>query len=221
MGARWFKFEDDATTGFAPPLFDTVFFGDPPDSINLTSKSHDTDDDDVIFKFNTSYDFSDDIMGYLTVSEGYRLGGVNSVPPCTDPLAPGQNVCALPDEIDIKSDNTTNYELGVHSQFGDSVILNGSLYYIEWDDVQMDDVTETAKFPSLKRRLRRQLGRGNIRPVVYHHSLSIIGSYAYTDAELTDDAPGLVGGVEMHLTATDCREPRSTRASWQRITPGT
>jgi iron complex outermembrane receptor protein len=197
VGARWFKFEDDASSGFALPLFDTVFLGDPQDSINITTDSADVDDDDVIFKFNTSYDFNDDIMGYLTVSEGYRLGGVNTVPACTTPLTPGQNVCALPDEIQIKSDTTTNYELGVHSQFGDSVILNASLYFIEWDDVQIDDITENGEIPIISNGGSAESsgielsGQWYITP-----ELSIMGSYAYTDAELTDDAPGLVGGAD-------------------------
>ncbi len=82
MGARWFKYENDVTSGFALPLLDTVYFGEPQDAINVNYQSNDVDDNDAIFKFNTSYDFSDDIMGYLTISEGYRLGGINSVPPC-------------------------------------------------------------------------------------------------------------------------------------------
>ena len=197
VGARWFKFDNDVSSSFATPQFDTVFFDDPPDSINLTTDSADTDDDDVIFKFNTSYDFSDDIMGYLTVSEGYRLGGVNTVPPCTTPLAPGQNVCALPDEINIKSDKTTNYELGVHSQFGDSVILNASLYYIEWDDVQIDDVTDNGEAAITSNGGSAESSGIELSGQWYiTQNLSIMGSYAYTDAELTDDAPGLVGGVD-------------------------
>ena len=39
------------------------------------------DDDDIIYKFNTSYDFTDDIMGYLTISEGYQTRGYQPI--CT------------------------------------------------------------------------------------------------------------------------------------------
>ena len=193
VGARWFKFEDEATTGFDTPLLNTVFFGAPSDLIDPIVESNDVDDDDVIFKFNTSYDFTDDIMGYLTVSEGYRLGGVNFVPPCTD-LSEGQNVCALPDEIVIEPDKTTNYELGLHSQFGDSVLFNGSLFYIDWDDIQVAGVTQNGNVPIIKNgNSAASYGVEMSGQWYLTDALSVIGSYAYTNAELTDDAPGLVG----------------------------
>ena len=197
VGARWFKFEDEATQGFALPLLDTVFFGAPQDAIDVVLQNNDVDDDDNIFKFNTSYDFTDDIMGYLTVSEGYRLGGLNSVPPCTELVQGEQNVCALPDEVLIKSDTTTNYELGVHSQFGDSVLFNSSLYYIEWDDIQVGDLTENGSIPITSNGgSARSMGIEMSGQWYITQDLSVMGSYAYTDAELTDDAPGLVNGAD-------------------------
>lgn len=194
VGARWFKFEDEATQGFDEPLAATVFGGrTPQDLIDPTLQSNDVDDDDVKYKFNTSYHFTDDIMGYLTVSEGYRLGGLNPVPPCTG-QSEGQNVCALPNEILIKPDTTTNYELGLHSQFGDSVLFNSALYYIDWDDVQVAGVTKNGNEPIIKNGSSassygvEMSGQWYITDALY-----ITGSYAYTKAELTDDAPGLVG----------------------------
>ncbi len=192
VGARWFKYENDITSGFATPLADTVYGGAPPDSLNLTSQSNDVDDNDSIFKFNTSYDFSDDIMAYATISEGYRLGGFNSAPPCVIPLDPFQNVCALPDEESFKPDTTTNYEIGVHSQFGDSLIVNGAVYFIEWDDVQLGSVTTNGDIPitanggSAESTGFEVSSQYYITPV-----LSVSGAYAYTNAELTQDAPDL------------------------------
>ena len=197
VGARWFKFEEDFDTGFALPLSDTVFGGAPPDSIITNNVKVDTDDDDVIYKFNTSYYFTEDIMGFFTVSEGYRLGGVNAVPPCTDLIAGEQNVCALPDEILIKSDTTTNYELGMHSQFGNNLILNGSLYYIDWDDIQVTDVTQNGGIPITSNgSSARSMGVEMSWQWYMTDALSFSGSYAYTNAELTDDAPGLVGSED-------------------------
>ena len=55
---------------------------DPNDSIYDPTcyQSNTVEHDDVIGKFNTSFDFIETVMGYLTISEGYRIGGVNSFP---------------------------------------------------------------------------------------------------------------------------------------------
>jgi iron complex outermembrane receptor protein len=197
FGTRWFKFEDDITISVAFPLADTIYDGAPPDSIFPSMDSGDGDDDDIIYKFNTSYDFTDDIMGYLTISEGYRLGGINPFAPCSDDAEEGQKACVLPDEEAYKSDTTTNYELGVHSQFGDNILFNGSLFYIDWDDIQVSDITENGSIPILSNgKSARSMGVELSSQWYITDALSVMGSYAYTDAELTDDAPGLINGVD-------------------------
>jgi iron complex outermembrane receptor protein len=199
VGARWFKFEDDVHLQIAFPLYDTVFFGEPQNSIIPTSDDkNDTDDDDVIYKFNTSYDFSDDIMGFLTVSEGYRLGSVNALVSCpTPPPEDRQFACALPNEELVKSDKSTNYEIGVHSQFGDSILLNGSTYYIEWDDIRLPTTSEFGAIPidtnggKAKSYGIELSGQYYISPDFF-----LTGSYAYNKAELDEDAPGIVDGAD-------------------------
>lgn len=197
VGTRWFKFEDDITISVAFPLADTIYGGAPPDSIFPSVDSGDGDDDDIIYKFNTSYDFTDDIMGYLTISEGYRLGGINPFAPCSDDAEEGQKACVLPDEEAYKSDTTTNYELGVHSQFGDNILFNSSLFYIDWDDIQVGDITENGSIPILSNgKSARSMGVEMSGQWYITDALSVMGSYAYTDAELSDDAPGLINGVD-------------------------
>ncbi len=197
IGARWFKYEYEASNGFALPLLDTVFFGDPPDSLNVVSDSGDVDDDDTVYKFNTSYDFNDDIMAYLTVSEGYRLGASNGISLCPDPIGDFQNVCVLPDEASYSPDKTTNYEIGVHSQFGDSLIVNGAIYYIEWSDVQVGSTTVNGAQPIITNgNDAESTGLEVSSQYFVTPSLSVSGSYAYTDAQLTQDAPGIVGGTD-------------------------
>jgi iron complex outermembrane receptor protein len=150
-----------------------------------------------IFKFNTSYDFSDDIMGFLTVSEGYRLGEANAVGPCPDPLPDTQIVCALPDEEAVKSDTITNYELGVHSEFGDSLLLNGSIFYIEWDDIRLPTVTENGSLQiSTNGKSATSSGVELESTWFITPDWYLQGSYAYIDAELSDDAPGIVDGED-------------------------
>jgi outer membrane receptor protein involved in Fe transport len=103
----------------------------------------------------------------------------------------------LPDEVLIKSDTTTNYELGMHTQFGDSVIFNSALFYIDWDDIQVADVTQNGAIPITSNGgSARSMGIEMSGQWYITQDLSVLGSYAYTDAELTDDAPGLVNGAD-------------------------
>ena len=190
VGARWFKYENKIRSGFATPLADTVYGGAPPDAIDLTTNRSGVDENDSIFKFNTSYDFSDDIMSYLTVSEGYRLGGFNSAPACEIPLNPFQNVCALPDEQSFTPDKTTNYEIGVHSQFGDSLIVNGAVYFMDWDDVQLGSVTTNGDIPITANGGSAESTGLELSSQYYiTPTLSVSGAYSYIDANLTQDAP--------------------------------
>ena len=143
VGARWFKFDDDVESRFSVPLFE-----DPPGTVNLAGNRNRTNDDDAIFKFNTSYQFTKAVMGYLTISEGYRQGGVNSGPACEDPLPPGQNVCLLPNEVLIRPDTTVNYEIGLRSTWlDDRLLVNAAVYMIDWDDIQVYGVTVNGGVP--------------------------------------------------------------------------
>lgn len=195
VGARWFKYENDTKAGSALPLLETVFSGDlPPDETGLELVGSDGDDDDVVMKFNTSYYVTDDVMTYFTYSEGYRLGAVNPAPPCkTNDLGEVQNVCALPDEERYDPDTTDNYEIGLRSTWGDNLILNAAVYYIEWDDIQLGTVTENGSQPitvngsSAVSQGVELSGQWYITP-----SLWVTGSYAYTEAELDEDSPGLL-----------------------------
>ena len=192
VGARWFKFEDDASLAAAFPL------GVPP-PIVLVPESFDVDDDDAIYKFNTSYHFSDDIMGFLTVSQGYRLGGLNPQTLCPEPLPDGPISCLTADQQLIKPDTTTNYELGVHSQlFDDSLLLNASIYYIEWDDVRIADVAEETGGLGFSSNGGSAESTGielTSQWLITSH-FSVTGAYSYNKAELTEDAPSLVGGED-------------------------
>jgi outer membrane receptor protein involved in Fe transport len=194
VGGRFFKFSDEATSGFALPLID----GSAPDQIRVVSDTAEVSDSGSIFKFNTSYQFSKGLLGYATVSEGYRVGGSNPVPACQDPLPPGQNVCALPDELLIKPDKTRNYELGVHSAFFKGrVQFNGAIYYIDWKDVQVSGATVNGSIPivvngaAAATKGAELSGRATLNPY-----WSVMASFSYNQAELTEDAPGIVSGVD-------------------------
>jgi iron complex outermembrane receptor protein len=116
FGARWFKNEStlEGVSGYG-----LIAPGFP--IINVDSKD---DDSDSIFKFNLTYKIDDKKMVYLTLSEGYRPGGINR------------------DETDLvgriyKSDFVTNTELGWKTMWLDNNLRwNGAVYHMQWDDMQ-------------------------------------------------------------------------------------
>ncbi len=98
-------------------------------------------------------------MGYVTISEGFRIGASNGIPACTaaDLANPGQAVCALPDEVQYHPDTTTNYEVGIRSQWLDRrLTFNGALYYIDWKDPQLASVTALWRAADREERQRRR-----------------------------------------------------------------
>ena len=199
VGFRAYEFEETLTGGFDLPLLNTVFLGQPDTQLLRPSRlaTNTTDDDGTLFKLNVAYQVNEDILTYLTVSEGYRIGGLNSVPPCTpDDIAnPGQALCALEDEILIKPDTTTNYELGVRSSWmGNSLIVNAAVYFIDWEDIQVSDVTVNGSLPITGN------GSGAESKGIeidarwrVNENWELFGTVATTDAELTELAEGLVG----------------------------
>lgn len=196
VGARVFTFKNNAVSGFALPLVD----GSAPDEVAVTLQNNEISADDAIFKFNTSYQFNKDLLGYVTVSQGYRPGGVNSVPPCDPSLPPGQqNVCATPDEVLIKPDKTLNNEIGIHSTWlGGRLFLNGDLYYIDWKDVQVGGTTVNGSVPITVNGARAKSQGVELSAVgLLSRYWRINATYTYNQAELTKFSPGIAGdGVD-------------------------
>lgn len=197
LGARFYEYETDVTQGFDLPLLNTLY-GSPSDQIEPNLVTNGAKDDGSLFKLNIGYDLTDDALVFFTASEGYRIGGVNSVAECTpeDLGSQGQALCALPEEVLILPDETKNYELGIHSTWlKNTLIVNGSIFYIDWNDIQIADVTQNgsinitvnggkAKSQGLELSMKALLGDG----------WSTQGSYAYTNAELATDELGFVDG---------------------------
>ncbi len=194
LGARWYDYSLKTQDAVDFPLFNTVFGGAGPDEINLDFEAGGQDDDGFLFKFNTSYDITDDAMVFLTVSEGYRIGNSNGVAPCPNPLPPQQVACALPDELEYFPDSTTNYEIGVRTRWLDNrLTLNGSVFFIDWQDPQLAATTVNAQLPIRKNgEGAESTGFDLSADWQATDRLSIRASYSYAKAELSEDAPDLI-----------------------------
>jgi outer membrane receptor protein involved in Fe transport len=194
FGARYYDFTFDTLSDQDTPLFNTVVLGAGPDEINLVLEPTTLEDSGTLFKLNTSYRFSDDAMGYFTISEGYRFGAANGVAACPDPLPPTPNVCALPQEFQYFPDTTTNYEVGLRSRWADGrLTLNGALYYIDWQDPQLASVTVNGSQPITKNGEGARTTGVEISLDASVTDRFVLGlSYSHSKAELTEVAPALI-----------------------------
>jgi outer membrane receptor protein involved in Fe transport len=195
VGARWYKYDLTDDTYFDTPLFDTAT-GSPPDSINFRAGHFTQGDSGTLYKFNTSYHFTDRLMGYLTISEGFRLGASNGVPACTpaDIANPGQAVCGLPNEVQYTPDTTTNYEVGIRSQWLDRrLTFNGAIYHIDWKDPQLASVTVNGSLPIVKNGDGAKTeGIELSLDAKVTNRITVSAGYSHTNAELTAAAPGIL-----------------------------
>lgn len=99
--------------------------GDVKADGNGSTVSCNEDWDEFSPKVGIDYDFSDDLMGYASVSGGFRSGVYNGRPTST-----AQVSVADPETL-------WSYEIGVKSQWWDNRLqLNGALFYNEYEDRQ-------------------------------------------------------------------------------------
>jgi outer membrane receptor protein involved in Fe transport len=195
VGARYYDYSYEALSAQALPLADTVFGGAPPDAIDLNFDDPAVQDDSgSLFKFNTSYRFNEDALGYFTISEGYRIGASNGILLCSDDPSDQQNVCATPEEYEYRPDTTTNYEIGLRSQWLDRrLTLNGAWYYIDWQDPQLSSATATGAQPiSINGQGAESTGFELALDAHVTDRFNLGFSYSHTEAELTETAPRLV-----------------------------
>jgi len=199
LGGRWYKYDLDTNDATDLPLLETTIVGSRgPNDIVLDYQKGGQSDDGMLFKFNTSYKFTNDVMTYLTVSEGYRIGNTNGLPLCNS-TGGFQSVCATGDrEFQYKPDSTINYEVGLRTQWFDhSLTLNASVFYIDWKDPQLSTASTVGAAPitingegASTRGIELQFN-ANLTD-----SFSISGSFSYVKAELTADAPKLIRTIE-------------------------
>jgi outer membrane receptor protein involved in Fe transport len=125
-GMRWFEYDRKQFDIYNAPLGLPAFESNPTlGRVESQGKSSDT-----VLKFATEYKFDADRMVYLLYSEGFRLGGNNDERVAATGL--------LPREYD--PDKMKNYEAGLKSKWWDGKLLvNASLFYMQWDDIQLND----------------------------------------------------------------------------------
>jgi outer membrane receptor protein involved in Fe transport len=128
------------------------------------------------YKLSLEYTINDDAMVYLTYANGYRPGGVNRA---RVPNIPG-----------YEPDWVSNYEFGWKTQMMDNrVRFNGSLYYLEWSDVQFSFLDFSISNLTIIQNVGSSRTYGAEFDLDYAASenLTMRLSASYNDAKLTQD----------------------------------
>jgi iron complex outermembrane recepter protein len=133
----------------------------------------------VTWKGNLSYKFSDSLLGYATVSTGFRSGGLNAI---SEPFEP------IP--LTYAPDTLTNYEIGAKGR-----LFNGlfdyqiDTYFIRWNDMQVQETTPDGAF-----MFQANAGEAKVKGVEFEFTahpieyLTASFAGAYTDAYLSEGA---------------------------------
>ena len=134
---------------------------------------------DFLYSFSPRLFLSDKIMLYARLANGYRPGGPNA-------QIPG---FVVPKEVD--ADTTHNYEIGTKIQVARTLTLNGSIFRINWDDIQLVTIGPL-NYTANGGSARSQGAEFSLdyAPVA---GLTLGLNGAFTDAVLTTDAPNING----------------------------
>jgi outer membrane receptor protein involved in Fe transport len=121
VGGRVFKYDDTARSFIKDFTYDLV----NSDKTNTTSDSGQS-----YYKLNASYQFTDNLLAYATLSQGYRRGGVNGFRDF------GANKITKAGN-EYAPDSTLNKEIGIKGYLFDRrLYIESSIYRIEWNDTQ-------------------------------------------------------------------------------------
>ncbi|MDT9599811.1 TonB-dependent receptor [Sphingosinicella rhizophila] len=141
--------------------------------------------DGNVKRFQLSYEINDDVLVYGIFSEGFREGGPNA------PGLLGNYPLAFDPDL------VKNYEAGWKSTFLDrQLLLNGALYYMTWDDIQVAQRDPTGAFVYTSNAGKADLKGAELEGRISPHSLQgFTANFAvrYSDQKLTEDNPLVVG----------------------------
>jgi outer membrane receptor protein involved in Fe transport len=197
VGLRKYWYEVSASSAVDLPLYQTVFNGRDPDSLVFDFDEVSNKNDGDLLKFNTSYKFTDDILAYMTISEGFRIGGANDVAACPSNIDEIENqiICALPNEQLYLPDTTVNYELGLKtSWFKNRLHFNAAIFNVEWKDAQVSGATVNGAVGyTANSEGANSKGFELSSRATFNDNFSAYATYSYAKAELTAAAPFLFG----------------------------
>ncbi len=190
FGARYFDFESSST------VVNITSVTGVPIVPQVAQRTRYNETGETI-KLHLAYDLNDDILLYAQFAQGFRAGGANqnsSSIVITDPSVGG-----IPEAF--SSDSVDSLELGFHSQWLDGLVtLNGAIYQMDWDDIQVDQRSASGLFAYLD-----NAGGAEVKGLELELSANVTADFHITsgisliNAELTDATPfnrsNIINGV--------------------------
>jgi iron complex outermembrane receptor protein len=150
---------------------------DPTTPGNLSKERFRSDNWSPLFR--VAYDWTDEMMTYLSWTRGYRSGGHN--------IRYGSNPAGM---LPYDDETVSQWETGIKSRWFDNRLqFNGSAYYAQFRDMQLSNWVSD---PSGSYTVRGNAGRARIRGweleaiAVPLEGLEVRLSHAWTNAEFSD-----------------------------------
>ena len=169
LGFRNFTSDADANMNMSFKLYDIG------PAVDTSSNS----DSDTLLKANLSYKPADDVTYFVTMSEGFRRGGVNAVP------TEGTFIEEA-GWVPFQSDTVTNLEMGMKGFVGDTY-YNMSLYNVTWDNPQLNTATPVYGYYAVINGQEAETKGLDIELQGTVGSLDWNIGYAFNDTNLTKD----------------------------------
>ena len=156
---------------------------------------------DQIFKVNTSYNISDDMMAYFTWAEGFRHGGANTLPQA------GRQA-SLPGLLQFQPDTTTNWEVGLKGSLSKNINYSIAAYIVEWDKFQFNSFNsngfkvvlngDKAETKGIELELNGNMGEG----LTYNIGYSFVDAKVTKDFVISDYLAGTTGSFAIPAFTT-------------------
>lgn len=134
-------------------------------------------------KLSVDYQFTDSVLGYVSIAQGFKSGGF--------PAAPSRAADFQP----IEPEEATSYEIGVKADvFEDRLRLNVTAYFMDYQDLQVQRFGVDPGAPPDSFGAFQTLNAGDAEVSglelegtwLITENLSLSGAYSYTDSEFVD-----------------------------------
>ncbi len=140
-------------------------------------------------RLNLSYDLGQDRMAYVSVSKGYRIGGVNQPVPANACAADLASVGMTTAPLTYNSDTVWSYETGLKGRFfARKLQLAMSAFYVDWNGIQQSVSLSTCGY-SFIANLGKAVSRGADAQWSWRAGprLTLSGAFGLTDAYNTQN----------------------------------